>query len=99
MEIKEAICRITVITILFIALAVNKYSEAFLGGGHGKRNQVTKICNVCKFTKMSCGNVLRVSNFNNVADGRYKASQKLDSATYDLGINLDFLEVRIQSYV
>ena len=57
MEIKEAICRITVITILFIALVVNKYSEAFLGGGHGKRNQVIKIGNVCKFTKKSHRNV------------------------------------------
>ena len=50
MEIKEAICRIKVIGIIFIALTVNKYSEAFLGGGHGKRNQVIKICDVCKFT-------------------------------------------------
>lgn len=57
MEIKEAICRITVITILFIALAVNKYSDAFLGGGYGKRNQVTEIGNVFKFTKRSYRNV------------------------------------------
>ena len=96
MEIKEAICRITVITILFIPLAVNKHSEAFLGGGHGKRNQVIKICDVCKFTKMPHKNVLRVSTFNNVANGKTKASWKLDSTTYDLGINLDILELRIQ---
>ena len=96
MEIKEAICRITVITILFIALVVNKHSAAFLAGGREKSNQATKICNVYKFTKMPHKNVLRVSNFNNVADGKTKASQKLDSATYDVGINLDFLELRIQ---
>ena len=62
MEIKEAICRITVITILFIALVVNKHSAAFLAGGREKSNQATKICNVYKFTKMPHKNVLRVSN-------------------------------------
>ena len=91
MEIKEAICKITVITILFIPLVVNKHSEAFLVGGREKSNQATKICNVCKFTKMPHKNVLRVSNFNNVADGKTKASWKLDSTTY-----IDILELRIQ---
>ena len=85
MEIRDAICRIKVIAIIFIALTVNKYSEAFLGGGHGKRNQVIKICDVCKFTFY--------------VPWKPKASRKLDSTAYNLGINIDFLELRIQSCI
>lgn len=48
---------------------------------------------------LSHGNALRLSNFNNVTDGKPKASRKLDSTAYNLGINLDFLELRIQSCV